>query len=710
MRFPKKAILIGLFLPLALVLAQAQSTDPRAVLVYAEDETAMSVTDGAGNILEVYLGMGIPAGSSIQTSATTAELQLEPNGSIIKLARDTLMSIDTLQKGTAGSNNVSVKGGKIRAVIARLTGREDSYTFFSRNTICGIRGTDFVLSADDVLAVAEGAVDFTKTATSETLRVTKGNMASGGADVFALTAITAGDMDLLFGNVQFTGLSPADVPGHEDPASEEQPENKPQDEKSAEPAAVPADTAARPDESPAETEEPGDDPLMKILGGVLAMEVGSFSVDGVTYSKLLFQPTFRMGRLQASFYLPFIYNQNLFDPADWYKPEGNNEWSFGTDQNNTGDIVNDAFGDLFLKIRYLKWGKQRDPFYFAFGNYTGIDLGHGILVNDYNNNSEFPAVRKVGLNLGAYGEGMDFEMVTEDLSAPLEQVAAARFAFPLIGPLSLGFSAATDLAPAQDLDPSSDQNFIDKDPILLNFALDLDFPLFERPAFTMLFYTDGAAMIPIIQGQPQLKYFLGGENVIRNYGASAGVMGNMSILDYRLEYQYADGIFHHGFYNSTYDKMRGVRVKEILGYVDNPVSYDPRQGIYGQAGLTLAEILYFSAGYSWLWSTEGPDLENDYLQMGLSLKPDVIPVVGIYGSIGYSRTGFAAAVDGGHLSFIDDRTTFSGELVYPVSDYLDIAMVLASALARDTSGEIVYDAGGNAEATYSVTLDVRLHY
>ena len=710
MRFPKKTVLIGLFFPLALVLAQAQSTDPRGVLVYAEDETALSVTDGAGNILEVYLGMDIPAGSSIQTYATTAELKLEPNGSIIKLARDTLMSVDTLQKGTAGSNNVSVKGGKIRAVIARLTGREDNYTFYSRNTICGIRGTDFVLSADDVLAVADGAVDFTKTATSETLRVTTGNMVSGAADIFALTALTAGDMDSLFGNLQFTGLNPADVPGHDLPVVEEQPEEQPEEEKSAEPAAVPAETAAQPDETPTGTEEPGDDPLMKILGGVLAMEVGSFSVDGVTYSKLLFQPTFRVGRLEASLYLPFIYDQNLFDPADWYKPEGNNEWSFGTDQNSALDIVNDAFGDLFLKIRYLKWGKQRDPFYFAFGNYTGIDLGHGILINDYNNNSEFPAVRKVGLNLGAYGDRMDFEMVTEDLSAPLEQVAGARLAFPLIGPLSLGFSAATDLAPAQNLDPALYQSYIDKDPILLNFALDLDFPLFDRSAFTMLFYTDGAAMIPIIQGQPQLDYFLGGENIVRNYGASAGVLGNIFILDYKLEYQYADGVFHHGIYNSTYDKMRGERIREILDYMDSPVSYDPRQGIYGQAGFTLAEILYFSTGYNWLWSTDGPDLENDYLQMTLSLKPDVIPVVGIYGSIGYSRTGFAAAVDSGHLSFIDDKTTFSGELVYPVSEYLDIAMVLASALSRDTSGEIIYDAGGKAEATYSVTLDVRLHY
>ena len=726
MKFPKKLILTGLLFALSLFFIQAQdqtSGDPRGVLVYADDETAITVTDGAGNLLDVYLGMDIPAGSSIQTGATSAELQLEPSGSILKIAQDTLMSIDTLQKGSVGSSNISVKNGKIRAVIARLTDREDRYSFFSRNTICGIRGTDFVLSADDVLAVADGAVDFTKTATEETLRVTTGNMVNGAAEIFALSRLTQDEMSRFYSNVQFVQLNPVDVPGHAAPAVEEEPaaeteEPQPAEETMTADRGAPAAESAMPEEAQAETSpapntEPADDPLMRILGGVLAMEVGSFSVDGVTYSKLLFQPTFQAGKLEASLYLPFIYNQNLFDPDDWYKPAGNNEWSFGTDQDDTQDIVSDAFGDLFLKIRYLKWGRQRDPFYFAFGNYNGVNLGHGILMNDYNNNSEFPAVRKVGLNLGAYGKRKDIEVVGEDFSRPLNQVIGTRLAFKLFGPLSLGFSAAADLDPAQDLDPDMDQTFIDRDPMLVNFALDLDFPLIERPALTMLFYTDVASMFPIVDGEPCTEYFLDDDSFPRNYGASAGVMGNLLILDYKLEYQYADGVFYHGFYNSTYDKMRGERIKEILTYVDNidtAEEVDPRQGIYGKAGMTLAQILYFSAGYNWLWTSEGFEPENDYLQMSLSLNPDVIPVIGVYGTIGYSRTGFADAVSRGGLSFIDEKTTFSGEVVYPVSDYLNIALVLASALERDTSGDLVYDSKGNPEATYSVSLDVRLHY
>ncbi|MBN2626860.1 MAG: FecR domain-containing protein [Spirochaetales bacterium] len=722
-----KTILALTLFFLAAIGITAQTTGAMAVLVYADDETAVQVTDAAGAPLTVSLGMDIPAGSVITTGATSAELQLNPNSSIIKLTDNTTLSVDSLQSnatGTAaaGSNDFSVKKGKIRAIIARIAGRSDSYTFYSRDTVCGIRGTDFVLDSADMLAVADGAVDFTKNATSETLRVTTGMMANGAAEIFALAELTADARNSLYGNMQFVQLNPLDVPGHEPPPAveeeppvEEEKEAEAQEPEGADTPVVAEEPAGEPEKDlTREDRAPGDDPLMMILGGVLAMEVGSFSVDGVTYSKLLFQPTFSIGKLEASLYLPFIYNQNLFDPGDWYKPEGNNEWSFGTDQDNQADMVADIFGDLFLKIRYLKYGRQRDPFYFNFGNYSRVNLGHGILMNNYENNSEFPAIRKVGLNMGFYGSRAALELVGEDLSRPTRQVVGGRFAFSLLGPLAMGISGAADLDPVRDLSPDTDQTTIDKDPLLLNFAIDLELPLVERPVLALVFYADGASLIPSVNGEFQTDFLYDsskeGVDAFKNYGASAGAMGHVFSLDYRIEYQYADGIFRHGFYNSTYDKMRGERVKEILAYLDSPTDPDPRQGVYGNAGLSLANILYLSGGYSWQWNADGMDLDNDYLQLQLSLEPDVIPVVGIYGSIGYSRTGLARSVSRGSVPLIDDKTTFMGEVVYPVSDYLDIAAVLTSALVRDDEGNIIYDGSGKAEATYAVTLDVRLSY
>jgi hypothetical protein len=709
MMMRKKIILALPLLLLPLLLVNAQTSDPRGVLIYADDETLLKVSDGAGNTLEVYLGMIVPAGSTVATGATTAEIQLEPTGSLLKVAAETTMTVDTLQKGTTGSNNITVKKGKIRGVIARLTGQSDNYNFYSRNTVCGIRGTDFLLNAEDLLAVADGTVDFTKSATGEVLEVTSGQMVRGTSDVFTQTSLSANDITRLFTDVQFVGIDPAVVPGHETEAVPEEETERVSSSPETGADALTGGGDTTEGESP--EAEPGNDPLMNLLGGVLAMEVGSLSIDGITYSKVLFQPTFQVGKLEASLYLPIIYDQNLFDPDDWYKPEGNYEWSFGTDQSDTLDIINDAFGDLFLKIRYLRWGEQRDSFYFAFGNYNRVRLGHGIIMNNYENNSEFPSIRKVGLNMGSYGEKMDFELVGEDFSQPLHQVIGTRVAYAIAGPLSLGLSAAADLDPVRNLDPDDYSSYVDRDPMILNFAVDLELPLVETSLLTLLLYTDAATMLPLLEGDPQTDFFLDDDNFPQNYGTAVGLLGNILILDFKLEYQYADGIFQHGYYNSTYDKMRSSLIMEIMDYLDDPYDEDSQQGVYGSAGFTLAQIFYFSGGYKMLWDEEGiADFENDYLELVLSLKPDVIPIVGIYGSLGYSRTGFADAMYEGDFSFIDDQTTFMGEVVYPVSDYIDVAMIMASVLERDSDGNIVYDSNDQAQANYSFSLDMRLHY
>ena len=60
----------------------------------------------------------------------------------------------------------------------------------------------------------------------------------------------------------------------------------------------------------------------------------------------------------------------------WYHPSGNDEWSFGTDQNGWVDVSLDVVSDLFLKIRYLQWGDNGDDFYLKFGNLSNMTIGH----------------------------------------------------------------------------------------------------------------------------------------------------------------------------------------------------------------------------------------------------------------------------------------------------------------------------------------------
>ena len=90
-----------------------------------------------------------------------------------------------------------------------------------------------------------------------------------------------------------------------------------------------------------------------------------------------------------------------------------------------------------------------------------------------------------------------------------------------------------------------------------------------------------------------------------------------------------------------------------------------------------------------------------------SIAPDVIPVVGIYGSIGYSRTGLAQSIEdasgGGTFLFIDENTVFRGELVYPVAPTLDVALLL--------TGGISYDEVTAEPSPYTtITIDTRVHF
>ena len=80
----------------------------------------------------------------------------------------------------------------------------------------------------------------------------------------------------------------------------------------------------------------------------MGMEIGSVTIDGTSYSKVVLAPEVRIGRLKLGLYLPVIYNDDLFNPSTWYEPGGNNEWDFGAGYwgVNTFKAVMDVAADL----------------------------------------------------------------------------------------------------------------------------------------------------------------------------------------------------------------------------------------------------------------------------------------------------------------------------------------------------------------------------
>ncbi len=712
-----KKLFILLFILIIPFLASAQNSKPYAVLEYYEDDQALEITDAAGTpITDIYYGMELQDGDTIRTKGTVAELRLDPNGSIIKLAQDTVFTIVNLQTGKSDSNDFKLAAGKIHAIAARAGFAR--YTIRTQSAVAGVRGTDFgvisIPGSEEKAFVLNGKIDYTKLSTDQTVSLGKDMVADALSDVFKAVVATPEELKSLVKGVVFTKLDPSKVPGHEPKAEKKQQEEKTNSK---------AEEPQKP--TPKAVAKQAENHTMNALTRMLRLEIGTVTIDGTTWSKAVIQPTFNFGKLKLSLYLPVIYETDLFDPSNWYHPGGNNEWSFGTDKKFENsdktreweDRTQDFLSDLFLKIRYVEWGKQRDPFFFKIGNLNDITLGHGLIMNNFANDADFPTVRRVGLNLGVDGGKVGFESVVNDLADP--EIFGGRVYFRPFWKLALGVSSVIDTNPAGDADP--DTNVV-SDTKFLTGGADIDFPLLESSALSFILFSDVAGMLPYQNGAFQYDALYDSDtSTFRNYGWNAGVFGNILFVKYHLEYRYFDGIFRPAFFNSNYERMRGVYVSEINDYLaaldaGDTSAYDKTtMGIYGEAGFGIKDMFKVKLGYMWPWEKgkSFTDLDDELL-VKLEVLPGTIPVVGIYGSVSYRRTNFVPTLlqegTGKNLDLFDANTVLSGELVYPLAPTLSLAAVFTTSVRTNSDGSIDYDSQGMPVVVPSITIETRLGY
>ena len=680
----------------------------------------------------------------------SAEILL-PNGHLLKLDEDTEVELASVvaHGAESGSDVVSVAAGRVRSVVASLTGTGRRFQVNTPSAVGGVRGTDFlteVLEGSETIAVLEGVVDFANSA-GEHIQLAANQFANALGSTFA-PETAANIAEQFYGRLNelsdralqarqtlISALPPTDQETPDQNGEEPGDGTGDQGEEPAPEAPtttdavvvenVGGDTEGGEGESGVGIEGPSEPgPLDNFMAGLteaLGFEIGTVTLGGETYSKVIAQPTFQLGRLRMGLYLPIIYTGNLFDPSLWYHPAGNNEWSFGFDQDWSGEplvAVGDVLTDLALKIRFIEWGDMRDPFFLKVGNLDTLTLGHGLLMNNYANDTDFPTVRRVGLNLGIDFGRFGFEALTNDVARP--QILGTRlYARPFGGfPLAVGVSGVVDLGPARDLPSEVDGTpafEVERatDPIFTNMAVDLDLPVMERDLATLILYGDAGVMVPYLRNAAggltagmQWDVLTGpGGNDLRNYGIASGLMGHVSILDYRLEFQNFHGVFRPAFYDSNYDRIRGEKVRETIAYLQNPAdpAYDHQTiGIYGEAGVNIADLVRIDAGYLWPW-TRDPDTDrivmgdNDELGVSLWIQDGLLPY-GITAGASYHRTHFVPTLlgEGGfeNASLFDEYTVLEGRIVYPVAPIMDIVASVSTQILRDENGDIQYEMRG----------------
>jgi len=724
----------------------------KLVLEYV-DGSELSVIEADGSILKlnagIFEGDPLPLGSTISTGPnTTAELKLTPNGTLIKIARSTLFTLTSLASSAQDKNAFTLVAGKIRAVAAK----GGNYELKTQTAVCGVRGTDFILLVEEgkreLLTVVKGLVAMQKIdavgAIIAEAAVGAGKAVDALAPLFEAFAIDEKFIAEQFGDMGFTRLDETAVPQYEETTSDMP--STPEPEAAAASVPPPAPSApTSPDPTPPEAampEEPKSDEslteapqlpdtaFVKWFRDFFGMEIGSITINDTTYSKAVIQPNLKLGKFKLGLYLPVIYSSNLFDPNDWYKPRGNNEWSFGAGLWGSDNLAAalDAAADLALKIKYLEIGRQlEDPFFVKAGSLDSLTLGHGLIMRNFANDSEFPAVRRIGFNLGLSGSGGGFEALVNDLTQP-EIFGFRAFLRPIKGfKLAIGLSAAADIGPAWSL--SAAQRQMVGDPILLGSAIDLDLPIISSDFLMIRLFADGAVNLPYLRqaigGKKDLRYDLVyNDGDFRNWGAASGLLARIAILDLRLEYRYFTGIFKPSLFDGAYALNRASYALLYKGYLDGsiPISSSPSiMGVYGEGGVAMFdEKLTLYLGYFWPWSIVTTNLADalaqakDEAKIKLEIRRGLIPFVDLSGSILYERRGVAKALSQGNFVLLDENTVFAGEILIPIpkTPNLDLALIVKSVPVRSANGTIAWkdESKGIPYVKPSVGIETRLHF
>jgi hypothetical protein len=721
---------------------------------------------------ELYEGYAIPVGSTIHTlSGGYAELELADT-TIIKIDELTSFSVDSLMGVEASEKNIfSLTVGKFRAVVASITD-EETYEFNGYSAVCGVRGTDlgmFVAPSrkEDSCWVLHGRANLTHKKTGRTIEIKENNMANTFDDVFQPRVIPDDYRRNVIGkNLEFRKLNIDKVKTKDKPkptiTSEDTDEEKDEDieeEKEKEKEKVkeekkdkkPIDKGIEiePGEETEAAEKKEDPEWVKALKEMIGMEIGSITIGDKTYAKAVIQPTFKIGDIKMALYLPIIYEKDMFDPDLWYKPRGNNEWSFGLDQSDPIDGVGDLLSDLFLKIKYVQWGEMRDKFWFKVGNVDDFTVGHGLIMNNYSNATDFPAIRRIGVNLGLDFEKYGFEFINNDISEIITSpriIGARGYVRPFAPgfPLAFGLTCIADINPGADLPevgtvytPSADEI---GNPMFINCGLDVDYPLVESDLLSVILFADVAGLIPwfLSDGTGLYSSISAGpafeamfpeddpETFIRNYGFFTGLMGNVSVIDYIVDFRYFTGSFRPYFFNVAYDRTSSSTAVEVANSIvspDSDILDNINMGIYGQAGYTWEKIFSIEMGYMFPITIDSIDgfqfMEGeDTFHAQFTLFKDVIPVVNLSGSISYDRLYFAKMLagddspDGKELDWFDEYTVLNGEIVYGVSPNLDLALLLTTAVRRDeATGEVVYKSDGvTKEIDFTFSIETRVSF
>lgn len=333
----------------------------------------------------------------------------------------------------------------------------------------------------------------------------------------------------------------------------------------------------------------------------------------------------------------------FFDLEVWIDDEGqfsNKGWEFDP-----------WYESLFRKIRYIRFGREGDPFFFKFGGLSSVTMGYGFVVDRFTNMLNYPDEKLLGLQLELNDVspiGITFQGLVGDFYDFGDDggVIATRLGFkffkatetPFIKDLLIAGTYAVDrnlYAPARSWDMPLDGPLMDRDndgtvdgtymedafttiagrPMTqqeIETAIDsgyYDTAVEHKDAWAKRanerFQILGAdAGMPIIDKKhinldlyAQAASRVDGE---RGWGIGApGLLLTVGPFWAGLEYRHVEGLFEPGFFNRYYleERLQRMEDEDTILTKQQLLPNVSLNGVFGRLGLNIADVIIVSGDY-----------------------------------------------------------------------------------------------------------------
>jgi hypothetical protein len=284
-------------------------------------------------------------------------------------------------------------------------------------------------------------------------------------------------------------------------------------------------------------------------------------------------------------------------------------------------------------IRYLSWGQKHDPLYGQVGQLDMAILGHGFIMNDYNNSASFDD-RRIGAELDVDFTKYGFEAIYGDFQQPgvmggRAYVRPLKFtllgALPIIGGFEVGGTYVTDQNHHSGVTSALYDQTTQQDSVLVNrgriseFGFDAGLPALRTMFVDVDLYYDYA----------QIAHF--------GHGSAAGILGTFRGLGIvnataKLEHQWDANEFIPEYFDQFYELERYVP-NTLSGFISKAEQLDSAkksQGWYGQIMVAVFGQFQIIGDYRGI----DHDPQGGLLHLETQF-PKIIPIISF--SAGYYR-------------------------------------------------------------------------